>query len=285
MFVHPQRPAQVAGAKQASIPDKNSMLWRAKLTKQLPPRTVLDMTQGQRLQALERQRRALELRRAGFDYELIAEAVGYSHPQSASRAVKAAMERIPQEATEDFRVVQMERLNFMLLKLWPGIQRGNRRDIEVGLQVIDKMDRLKGTDAAQEVQHHHDGAVLVVAGATEDYVAGLKKMAQQQGITPGSDVIDVEGDEVRELSPVPEEDWVDITEHVRSVEVIPGHMNGSNGHKKPRKRGGNIVDLPANGSVSPSKALKPCARSVRPHDPEKTACARCGWEKKDHAAW
>ncbi len=145
---------------------------RSKRLQMLPP------GQGKFL-VRQKERQALELRKGGASYQSIADAVGYTNAGGARKAVLRAFGAVIQEPVEELRSLQKERLNHMLLTLWPKVQAGDERAIDTALRVMDKMDRLSGTDAAQQVNVDvtSRNAVLVVEGDKQDYIAALKRMA------------------------------------------------------------------------------------------------------------
>lgn len=154
-----------------------------------------------RIQQKERQRRALELRKAGATYQQIADQLGYANAQGAGNAVRRALQDTIREPTEDFRSLQMERLNHMLLVLSPGVQGGDGRSIQLSLQVMDAMNRLAGAEqmAPLEINHSH---VLKIEGDSESYIRRLQMMAGERQFELPQDtaeVVDVEVD-------VPDED-------------------------------------------------------------------------------
>jgi phosphohistidine swiveling domain-containing protein len=130
-----------------------------------------------RLQARERQRRALELRKAGLTYVQIAQQLGYSDHTGARQAVLKAFDEIIVEPTVDLRNLQYERLNHMLLVLWPKVQGGDERSIATALAIMKDMNALMGTEAPQEINVTHEGGVLVIEGNKDDFIAHMKKMA------------------------------------------------------------------------------------------------------------
>jgi hypothetical protein len=92
------------------------------------------------------------------------------------------MESIPQEEAKELRSLNIERLNHMLLVLWPQIQAGNERSIDTGLRIMERLDRLMGTEAGSvvDVNVNHAGAILTIQGDKDSYIAAMKRMA---GIT------------------------------------------------------------------------------------------------------
>lgn len=100
-----------------------------------------------KLTAKEKQKKALELRLAGVTYQQIAEAVGYSNPSVAHRAVKSALDAIPKEAAESLRDMELARLDEMQMRL---VARFRTGDLEVTNKIIRVMEhRAKLTGAYQ----------------------------------------------------------------------------------------------------------------------------------------
>ena len=139
--------------------------------------------QSSRILAREKQRKALELRKGGASYAQIAEAVGYRDQGGARKAVMRAFADVIQEPVTEVKTIQIERLNHMLLTLWPKVQIGDERAIDTSLRVMDKIDRLMGTEAAQQVDVaiHQQSAILVINGDKDDYIRAMKQMAGVAG--------------------------------------------------------------------------------------------------------
>lgn len=127
----------------------------------------------------EKMRRAVELRKAGATYRQISEQLGYSSEKTAHKLVKDAIKVTLNEKTDELRTLQYERLNHMMLVLWPKVQSGDERAITTALGIMDKMDRLYGVEAPQriDVDHGVANAVFVVDGDKDNYIAQLRKMA------------------------------------------------------------------------------------------------------------
>ncbi len=179
-----------------------AMAHRPKRKIKRPQSGMAKQTQ-QRILAREKQRRAMEMRKAGATYQIIADQVGYADQSGARKAVERAMKETLQEPAEELRTMQIERLNHMLLTLWPGVQAGDTRSIDTSLRIMDKLDRLMGTEAPVnqqvDVNVNHAGAILVIDNDKAEYIRNLQKMA---GYNPpavgsgapalGSGIIDVD---------------------------------------------------------------------------------------------
>ena len=71
-------------------------------------------TSERRLEAIEKQRKALELRKAGVGYVAIAKQLGYAGPSSSFKAVNSALKRTLQEPADEVRRLELERLDALL---------------------------------------------------------------------------------------------------------------------------------------------------------------------------
>lgn len=105
--------------------------------------------QERRINALERQRRALELRLAGVSYATIAEQLGYRDGSGAHRAVASALKRTLQEPANAVRKLELERLDKLLFALWPS--RNNPGIVDRILRIMERRAKLLGLDAPAKV--------------------------------------------------------------------------------------------------------------------------------------
>lgn len=124
---------------------------------------------------MERQRRALELRKAGHTFQEIADQLGWKGPQGAHNAVMSALKKTLQEPADELRTLELERLDTMLNALWPAILRGDRgspRAAEVALKIMDRRAALLGLDAPKQVEDHRTVTVTLMA----------EQLAQETGL-------------------------------------------------------------------------------------------------------
>lgn len=104
-------------------------------------------SQTNKVKAADKQRQALELRKAGVTYARIAEQLGYRSPSGAHKAVELALKSVLSEPAEEVRQLELERLDSMLLALWPQVRNGNHGAIDRALRVMERRARLLGLDA------------------------------------------------------------------------------------------------------------------------------------------
>jgi hypothetical protein len=108
-------------------------------------------TSPRRIEAVEKQRKALDLRKAGATYAAIAKQLEYAGPTSAERAVKAALNATVKDAADDVRNLEVERLDAMLLGLWKMANSGNLGAVDRVLRIQERRAKLLGLDAPTKV--------------------------------------------------------------------------------------------------------------------------------------
>lgn len=132
--------------------------------------TAPESTTSQRIiRGRERELKALEMRKAGATFEQIGNALGIT-PQGAHRAVKRALRRIIEksdEAAEEIRRLELERLDAMLLALWPQAKRGNLGAVDRILRIMERRAKLLGLDAPKAVDITTDGGPIVIRWPSE----------------------------------------------------------------------------------------------------------------------
>lgn len=103
--------------------------------------------------AVEKQRQALELRKAGVGFGDIAERLGYADASGAYRAVKTALKKTLQEPADEVRRIELERLDRMLLGLWPKATKGDTWAVDRVLRIMERRAGLLGLDAPKRVEN------------------------------------------------------------------------------------------------------------------------------------
>lgn len=116
--------------------------------------------------AVERQRRALELRTAGMTLERIAQSLGYQGPSGARQAIASALKRTIAEPADALRVLEAIRLDRLQAAVWTKALGGDLPAVDRVLKIMERRARLLGLDAPQTVNVSHemtDAAARVAA--------------------------------------------------------------------------------------------------------------------------
>lgn len=119
---------------------------------------AVNKTSAAKVRSMERQVKALELRRSGMSYHEIAAALGIGKSQ-AQRYVQAglasAREQVAAEAS-DLRAEEVSRLDGMLRGLWPDARKGHLGAVEKVLKIMERRAKLLGLDAPTRIGHGGD---------------------------------------------------------------------------------------------------------------------------------
>jgi len=106
-----------------------------------------------RVRARDREAKALELRKAGATYAMIAERVEMSE-SGTRQAVTRVLQRLigaATESAEEVRRLELERLDAMLLTIAPQIRGGNLGAIDRALRIMERRAKMLGNDAPSKV--------------------------------------------------------------------------------------------------------------------------------------
>jgi len=116
-----------------------------------------------RLAAIERQVRALELRKAGLSYRAIANELGYKGGQGAQDAVERAIRRCLREPVESVLVLELERLDAMFTPMYRRAREGDVGALHGALAVMARRAKLQGMDIDRAEVSGPGGAPLAPA--------------------------------------------------------------------------------------------------------------------------
>jgi hypothetical protein len=133
-------------------------------------------TSPRRLDAAERQCKALELRKRGCTFETIAEKLEYRSPSGAYKAVKTALLKTLREPADEVRELELTRLDVALNAIWDGIENGNLRVIDRFLKIAERRAKYLGLDAPQQIE-----------------IADLRRKAEEIAVRLGISAVDVLG--------------------------------------------------------------------------------------------
>jgi hypothetical protein len=113
-------------------------------------------TSSRAVSAAQKQRKALELRRAGASFDVIAQQVGYSSTGGAYKAVQTGLKKLVREPGESVRKLELERLDRLLLAVWYKAVNGDLGALDRALKIIAKRCEIEGVNAPVRVKHGGD---------------------------------------------------------------------------------------------------------------------------------
>lgn len=100
----------------------------------------------------ERKLRALDMRKQGIGLQEIANALGYNSMQAAHAAIKRALQDTMYEAVDEYRVVNLQRLEALLNIVWPQAVDGDLKAVLVAKELLAEISKLLGLNAPVQVQ-------------------------------------------------------------------------------------------------------------------------------------
>lgn len=100
---------------------------------------------------LDKENQIVELRRAGVAWKVIAERTGYASASGAYNAYQRIAERVIRPGLEEYRDLELERLDRLQAGVWGKALNGDLRALDSVLRIIDRRTRILGLDAPKEV--------------------------------------------------------------------------------------------------------------------------------------
>lgn len=113
-------------------------------------------TGTQRLQAAEKERQALELRKRGQTFDEIARAVGYADRSAAHKAVTRALKATLREPADEVRALYLERLDYVMACMAPRMAEGNPQAAAAYIKALERQAALLGLDAPLKTEMRID---------------------------------------------------------------------------------------------------------------------------------
>jgi hypothetical protein len=117
-----------------------------------------------RVSARERERRAVDLRIAGYRYEDIGRELGVTK-QAAHQAIARAMERTAKDIGEQadaLRALEAERLDAAARALWPAVAEGDVRAQDTWLRNRARYAALLGLDLKPEINVNTGPEIVII---------------------------------------------------------------------------------------------------------------------------
>lgn len=96
--------------------------------------------------------KALELRKAGATYEMIAQQLGYKSKGTAFSAVARLMNQSKREGAKEAFEMELRRLDDLLMSVWPAARQGEMPAIDRALRIMERRAKMLGIDAPERSQ-------------------------------------------------------------------------------------------------------------------------------------
>lgn len=99
-------------------------------------------------ETIAREKRVLELKRAGFTFDVIARETGYAGKGPAYKAYRRALARTLQQPAAELRLLEQDRLDQLQVVVWTRALGGDEKAIASVLRIMERRARLLGLDHA-----------------------------------------------------------------------------------------------------------------------------------------
>lgn len=143
--------------------------------------------------AYRRRTKAAELRRTGMPWREVAAQAGYSDASHAHRAVKALLVESRDLAYQEiglYRQESIERIEAVLEKAWPFVERGSDKHMAIALRCIKQISELRGEDAPVKVELGESDVDRLLRDALEEFRRRAGAADQQAGGLPADQAAD-----------------------------------------------------------------------------------------------
>jgi hypothetical protein len=119
---------------------------------------------------------AYQLKMAGLDLPEIALRLNYPTGAAVAKAINDEIRRearsLKTESRTELLDLELDRLNYMLSKIWQQIEYGDLNSIRTGMAIIAQRTKLLGLDLPDASTQQQ--TVLVVSGSEADYIKALQ---------------------------------------------------------------------------------------------------------------
>lgn len=137
---------------------------------------------------IEREKRVLELRRAGVTFDAIAEQLAFADRGAAYKAFTRALARTLQQPAAELRELELDRLDRLQAAVWAAAMRGDLKAIDRILRIAERRARLMGLDhtdgiAERQVRLQEEQGALI-AHVISKVLDSLLLTPEQRALVP-----------------------------------------------------------------------------------------------------
>lgn len=125
----------------------------------------------------EREARVIQWRTQGMKWDDVAAREGYANAGGAYKAFIRGMRRIPAQAIDEHRRLQLEVIDAGVSALWPAYTQGKGYAIEKMMMLMDRKARLLGMDAPTRHQ----------VTVSDQMTAEIEALAAELGLEANAD--------------------------------------------------------------------------------------------------
>jgi len=156
----------------------------------------LDTPTPNQITEVEKRMQVMNLRISGWSMPEISNFLGISTQEVYTIVLQQLQEwtNLTREMTEEMRTLELERLDALLKYLWPKVQVGSPKAIEVALKITERRAKLSGLDAPEKTQVQVESTVHQLNHA--ELLAEYARLGMTPAQPPILDVLPGETDKV-----------------------------------------------------------------------------------------
>lgn len=144
------------------------------------------------IQTRERERQALELRKAGVTYDVIAQKLGYKGKGTAYEAVMRALKYAVQPDATEYLNLELSRLDDMTKAVWADARQGDAKAIDQVLKIMDRRAKYLGldtnekrfADAVEKIADSSQAQAVFLYTIMNNVLNQLDLTDEQRGLAP-----------------------------------------------------------------------------------------------------
>ncbi len=130
-------------------------------------------TRPQRASIEVRNAQAISMALAGASYDDIAQALGYANRSGAWKAVNSALRARTAEGVDDYRALEMSRLDALQSSLWADAMSGNVAAVQACLKIVGTRIKLLGLELPPRLEDETRTVVVT----SDDFARTMKRIA------------------------------------------------------------------------------------------------------------
>lgn len=109
-------------------------------------------TRARNIEAVDKRRQVVELRKSGRGWQEIADEVGYASRGAAHAAFSEALREMVREPVRELVELELARLDTLFLAMWELAKQGDFQATDRAIRIMERRAKLLGLDAPERVE-------------------------------------------------------------------------------------------------------------------------------------
>jgi hypothetical protein len=109
-------------------------------------------TRAVNIEAVDKRKHVVELRRAGHGWDEVAKQAGYASRGAAYTAFTLALKEVVREPTRELVELELQRLDALFLAMWELAKQGDYQATDRAIRIMERRAKLLGLDAPERIE-------------------------------------------------------------------------------------------------------------------------------------